>query len=175
MIVIRVQLRPKMKKYTQILFSALFAISLIIACSTNPASEVSDIKKTVVDVEGDEFVSVATLSIEGMSCAQACGATIKKAVDKVDGVISSKVDFDSEKLVDKCVVKFDPHKTNDDELIAAVSGLMDGRYLVKEVQVVNTVKGEERDNDVDTEDEASIDIREFGLPNLFDLLDNLIQ
>lgn len=164
-----------MKKHTQIYFTALFAITLIFACTSNISNEVTDIKKSVIQVEGDEFVSIATLSIEGMSCAQMCGKQIEKAVTKVNGVISTKIDFDSEKLVDKCVVKFDPKKTSDDELIAAVSGLMDGKYQVREIQLVNTIKVDDVEQDVESDDEASIDIRQFGLPNLFDLLDNLIR
>ncbi len=54
-----------------------------------------------------------TLTIEGMSC-QHCVLSVKKAVDKIDGVISSDVAVGSAKIA------YNELKTGRQELIKAV-------------------------------------------------------
>jgi mercuric ion binding protein len=55
-----------------------------------------------------------TLDVKNMSCA-ACPITVKKALMKVPGVESAKVDFDAQ----TAVVTFDPDKTTLEALTKA--------------------------------------------------------
>ena len=163
-----------------------FYIGLIIfffagyACQNENTSIVSndEIIKVYVQEEGVNEGSIAYLHIEGMSCAQACGSSIKNSVSGVAGVSNSEIEFDSEKTIDVCKVTYDADKTNEDELISAVQDLYDGRYQVKKVEVVSFVEGDDTDGvetDQDIDYDASVELREFSLPNLSDIIENLIQ
>lgn len=55
-----------------------------------------------------------TLTIEGMSCRH-CVMRVKKAVDEVDGVLSSAVEIGSAK------VSYDENKTNVDAIKDAIA------------------------------------------------------
>ncbi|AMK79307.1 mercuric ion binding protein [Methylomonas methanica] len=57
-----------------------------------------------------------TLKIENMTCSL-CTVTIKKALQKVDGVQKVAVDYDAK----TAVVTFDSHKTNNATLIKATT------------------------------------------------------
>ena len=58
------------------------------------------------------------MSIKGMHCAS-CALTIEKSLKKVSGVVSTNVNFASE----KAVVEFDSKKTNKEELVNAVKNV----------------------------------------------------
>ncbi len=57
-----------------------------------------------------------TLNIENMTCSM-CTVTIKKALQKVEGVQKVAVDYDAK----TAVVTFDSHKTNSAALIKATT------------------------------------------------------
>jgi mercuric ion binding protein len=61
-------------------------------------------------------LETVTLDVENMSCA-VCPITVKKALDKVPGVTSAKVDFDKK----TASVTFDPDKANPAALTKATS------------------------------------------------------
>ena len=52
-------------------------------------------------------VKTITLDVPGMTC-KFCPITIRKSLEKIDGVVSAKADFDSK----TATVNFDPDKTN---------------------------------------------------------------
>lgn len=56
------------------------------------------------------------LDIPGMTCSF-CPITIRKALQKVDGVIAASADYDSK----TATVRFDPARTNVSELIRATA------------------------------------------------------
>lgn len=58
----------------------------------------------------------ATLEVTNMDCA-ACPITVRKALEKVPGVESAKVDFKTK----RAVVAFDPAKTTSDALTKATA------------------------------------------------------
>jgi mercuric ion binding protein len=61
-------------------------------------------------------LETVTLDVQNMSCA-VCPITVKKALDKVPGVASAKVDFDKK----TASVTFDPDKANPAALTKATS------------------------------------------------------
>ncbi|HED35919.1 MAG TPA: mercury resistance system periplasmic binding protein MerP [Gammaproteobacteria bacterium] len=61
-------------------------------------------------------IKTVTLAVENMTCRM-CPITIRKSLMKIDGVISAHADLDSK----TATVRFDPHKTNIDALIAATT------------------------------------------------------
>lgn len=82
-------------------------------------------KKLLVFVAGTVLVAAsalaagsraATLDVTGMACA-VCPITVRKAIEKVPGVSSVKVDFKTK----RAVVLFDPAKTSLDVLTKATA------------------------------------------------------
>lgn len=59
-----------------------------------------------------------TLDVQNMTCAM-CKITLKKALNKVDGVQAVDVDFDAKTTT----VAFDPHKTSIEAIIKATTNV----------------------------------------------------
>lgn len=71
------------------------------------------------DLPGQSVQSATvTLSIPGMTCAM-CPITIRKALEKVDGVIEAKADYDSR----TATVTYDPAKTTTKTLSEACTNI----------------------------------------------------
>ena len=56
------------------------------------------------------------LSVENMTCG-ACPITVRKALERVPGVVSAKVDYATK----SAIVLFDPHKTSTSALTKATA------------------------------------------------------
>ena len=69
---------------------------------------------------------VQSFTIEKMTCA-ACPITVKKAMQRVNGVIDVDIDFDTK----TAVATFDPTITNADEIAAASTGVGYPATIVK--------------------------------------------
>lgn len=59
---------------------------------------------------------IVTLDVPGMTC-KFCPITIRKALNKVPGVIEAKSDFETK----TATVKYDPAKTNEEALTKATA------------------------------------------------------
>lgn len=64
----------------------------------------------------DAATTTVTLAVENMTCA-ACPITVKKALNKVDGVATTEVNYERK----EAVVSFDDAKTNVETLIKATT------------------------------------------------------
>ena len=167
-----------MKKTFNVFVVAIFA--LLVSCSapdnTDTASASEEIKRTVSEVviTSGTPVTIASLGIEGMSCEKMCGGAIKKALEKTEGVISAKIDFDAENDIDVAIVKYRSTEVGDNELIAVVNDLRNGIYKVRSVNVEKQVKekGEEREED---EDRTAMIPSEVRLPSLMDILSAVLN
>jgi len=147
------------------------------ACQNNTplSAEKVEIKTSYSEIEGDVAKTYASFDIEGMSCSKACGSSITKCVKGVDGVIASEMDFDADRPVDTFEITYDPDKTSETEIAEAIGALYDGKFQVKEVEVVTVVEAEVETNDSAAEEDATIGIREFRLPNISDIFENLLR
>lgn len=58
----------------------------------------------------------AVLDVQNMMCSM-CSITIRKALEKVPGVIDAKVDYDHK----TAIVRYDPDKTNPPALVKATT------------------------------------------------------
>jgi periplasmic mercuric ion binding protein len=56
------------------------------------------------------------LDVQNMTCSM-CSITIRKALEKVPGVIDAKVDYDHK----TAIVRYDPHKANPPALVKATT------------------------------------------------------
>lgn len=76
---------------------ALISIMMIFTIIGTPLSTVAQAAE----------VKTVTLDVQNMTC-KFCPITVRKALEKVDGVASAKADFDSK----TATVTFDPDKTS---------------------------------------------------------------
>ncbi len=118
----------------------LLAITLVIAftfsCKNNDSkpevktveTEVSTAKK---ELDPNAKYAKAEFTVEGMTCAIGCAATIEKKIAKMDGVKSAKVDFDK-KLA---MVEYDVAKVTTSSLEETVKKTGE-TYSVKDMKTV---------------------------------------
>ena len=123
----------------------LFALVLF-SCTGDaptPQVELPGITRVVeeVAISGGDPVTMADLSITGMSCEMMCGGSIKKALAALPGVNSTEIVFNEGDTDDHAVVNYDPAKVSDTELVNAVQALHDGQYKVLAVKVTKQVLG----------------------------------
>ncbi len=177
---------PKIMSLRNFFFPA-FAAVLLLSCSQQPQATadqtaVGGIDRTVkeVSITDGTPVTMADLSIEGMSCEKMCGGSIKKALATLPGVTLTEIKFNEGDVRDHAIVTYDESKVNDAQMIEAIHNLHDGQYKVlaveitKQVQGVNTIHGSKAGN---AEEKG---IRVYApaislLPSLFALLTQIMR
>ncbi len=77
---------------------SLFVIATIFfSCKNETKAEIKTVEvatETVKKLDPNATYAKAEFTINGMTCAMGCAATIEKKIAKMDGVKSAKVDFD---------------------------------------------------------------------------------
>lgn len=170
-------------KTTLYISSVLF---LIVSCQPQSTETVSEEKVTpTINVvqSAETKKTVASLEIEGMGCAMACGSAINKALSDLDGVVATEIDFDADRDSDFAIVEFDESKVSADQMMEAVNTLRKGHYKVSAVTIeqhVPAANGASAVEDPKTGAEATktkgqIDTRSFTLPNILDILNRFIR
>lgn len=111
----------------------LFAITtIIVSCKNDVKPEVKTVETaTVKQLDPNATYAKAEFTIDGMSCAIGCAATIEKKISKMEGVKSSVVDFDR-KLA---MVEYDEAKVNPSLLTETVTRVADV-YKVRDMKTV---------------------------------------
>ena len=103
---------------TKKLFVFFLACSTLIACKNSQEAEVKTIEvaSTQKAEVKPENLAKAEFTIDGMTCAIGCAATIQKNLNKKEGVQSAKVDFDKK----IAMVEYDKTLLNVDDLAMTV-------------------------------------------------------
>ncbi len=117
----------------------LLAIALIVAftvaCKNDAKPEVktveTEVDTTKKELDPNAEYAKAEFTVEGMTCAIGCAATIEKKIAKMDGVKSAKVDFDK-KLA---MVEYDVAKVTTTSLEETVKKTGE-TYSVKDMKTV---------------------------------------
>ncbi len=111
----------------------LLAITAVLAsCKNEMKPEVKTVEiETVNKLYPNATYAKAEFTIDGMTCAVGCAATIQKKIAKMDGVKSSVVDFDKK----IAMVEYDEAKVTPTLLTETVSSVSD-IYLVKDMKTV---------------------------------------
>lgn len=94
------------------------------------------ISRTVAVSETGEKKTTATLAVEGMGCAMACGSKISSTLAALDGVNNPDVNFIGAGEDNSVTVEYDASKVTEHEMINAVNGMKGGHYEVKRVMIV---------------------------------------
>ena len=172
------------------ILSVVSVISLFACCrpaevaTADSAAAAANIERTVIDTEitSGTPVTFADLKIEGMTCEQMCGGSIKKALAALPGIASTKIDFDG-KDGDHAVVTYDPAMVSDEQMIQAIHALHEGQYKVLAVSITKQVKVEgaaaEEENkgaaEVSAEVQAAAATAVAIVPSIFELLSKIAR
>jgi copper chaperone CopZ len=149
-------------------------------------------KEKAAQVEGTseevkkEIVANAetTINIDGMVCEHACVSSVKKNILAMEGVSDIIIDFDKERKVNSCTVKFDDGLVSEEDFVNKINEINDGAYkvvdgeepILKEQKTKK--KNDEENNDVSqfldldgsiNASGSSIGDSFFTFPSLFDL------
>lgn len=168
------------------LAAGLIGIMVFAACSGNQTPDKSSeatkgqvtVEKTVIPAANGEEKYVATLQIDGMGCAMACGSKISGTLAGLDGVNHTDIDFIGAGEANTAIVSFDASVVTESEMIRAVNEMKGGHYEVKHVQVVHytgTPQGSKTQKQEADEEKVSIlsPKLEYTLPNIFSVFSRL--
>jgi len=170
-----------MKTKLGLLVATLFLFS---GCLTENQSVTESTFETVVRVTESSGVpkTLANIGIEGMACERACGGSIKKALLNMDGIITAEIKFDEDEAVDFAVVEFDESKISSEEMVKAVTALHKGQFTVKSVAIEKQVKKLTETSEQNKSGEkipgssiSKIDYNGIAIPNILDILNNLLR
>jgi copper chaperone CopZ len=157
---------------------------LLAACTGSQEADVSGVPavprtEQEVAIASGTPVTLADLSITGMTCEMMCGGAIKSALAKLPGVTGTEIRFTTDASENHAVVTYDPAVVKDGELVKAVQALHDGQYKVSAVQVTRQVLrtggAEQAPAEAADEDGVNAALPVLQLPSLFGLLARLVQ
>lgn len=129
-------------------------VTFAFSCKNDAKAEVKTVEHTntneaVAKLDPNATYAKAEFTIEGMTCAIGCAATIEKRIAKMEGVKSSKVDFDK-KLA---MVEYDVAKVTTASLEETVKKTGD-TYSVKDMKTVEEFGTEENSTEEKKTDKA---------------------
>lgn len=165
--------------------AVLFTSALFWACGTSsgPSTDavVDGVQRTEkeVTITSGEPVTMADLSIEGMSCEMMCGGSIKKALAGL-GVTNTEIKMNESEGPDHAIVTYDAAKVSDAQMIEAIQELYDGQYKVVAVTVTKEVKGASASNTGDEErkGEGAVSVsipKQVVVPSIVALLTRILR
>lgn len=173
-------------------FQFSLAALLLVACSgsdpdgvagtSGAASDSGAIERVVkeVVVSSGTPVTLADLSIEGMSCEMMCGGSIRKALAKLPGVDSTMIVFNEGDELDHAVVTYNEAEVSDAQLVEAIHALYDGQYTVRGITITRQVKGQAGTGAVEVQaaDEGKVSVYAPAavlLPNVITLISRVLN
>ena len=121
-----------MKAFKNIIVCAVLALFLL-NCKNDAKPEIKTVSiETAKAIDPNATYAKAEFTVEGMTCAIGCAATIEKKIAKMEGVTYAKVDFDK-KLA---MVEYNETLVNPDLLEKTVTGVADA-YKVTNMKTVD--------------------------------------
>jgi len=164
-----------------IIFVSLVS-SLFVACSSEPnvvhLRTVKGHKTGAVKVNANRML---TVEIEGMSCEMACGGSIRTNLKATGAVDRVQFDFEEGRKIQTAFISYDSNKISDSEMLKLIQTINEKqftthKYSSEEISDTNEESTSENNN---AEESSSVDVSEVApsieLPNLFDLLKNLVR
>lgn len=115
------------------ILNLLIIVTIIFSCKNEVKPEVKTVEnETLKELDLNATYAKAEFTIDGMTCAIGCAATIEKKIANMEGVKSSKVDFDK-KLA---MVEYDEAKVTPTLLTETVASVAD-IYKVSHMKTVD--------------------------------------
>jgi mercuric ion binding protein len=137
---------------------------ILFACSFD-SKEVTEVIKTEVLANTE-----TKFGLEGMTCAHGCAARIEEKLNKMDGVASAKVDFETK----EAWVSFDNNITNNVNFKEMIEALNDNQYKVVKEPSNTSVNEEYSESISETTEIGNVLNLDFELPNILDFFTNII-
>lgn len=169
---------------SRILSTALVAGLLLLGCGrSTPVADavVPGVERIVneVTITTGEPVTMADLSIEGMSCEMMCGGSIKKALAAL-GVNATEIRMSEVEGPDHAIVTYDESKVSDAQMVAAIQELYDGQYKVLAITITKEVKGAAASNSEAGEEAENKGVsvaipEEVVLPSILAILSRILS
>jgi copper chaperone CopZ len=92
---------------------------------------------TVSSMDSEVIKSVAKIYVTGMTCKAGCGGKIEKELQALNGVKGTETLFEENRAENIVSVEFDPALMDTKSLEGCVEKIMDGKYLVSKIEVIN--------------------------------------
>ncbi len=162
----------------------LTTVVLAVSCGQGPVPVAADVQvphtTKEVAIASGEPVTMADLSITGMTCEMMCGGAIKDALAKLKGVDHTDIAFTAEEgKASHAVVTYDPAQVSDAEMVKTVQALHEGQYKVLAVditkQVVRTGEAKGPEETGETGKVNASALGEVVIPSILALLTRLVQ
>ena len=83
-----------------------------------------------------------TIQIDGMICEHACVSSVKKNILAMEGVTGIEVDFEKDRKVNSCTVKFDDQMLSEADFVNKINEINDGAYKVVQGSNKSIIKEE---------------------------------
>jgi copper chaperone CopZ len=156
--------------------------ALFISCSSEPnvvhLRTVKGQKKEVVKVQANRML---TVEIEGMSCEMACGGSIRTNLKATGAVDRVQFDFVDGRTIQKAFISYDDTQISDEEMVKLIETINDKQFTTHKhsSEEMSKTGSESSSNETSSDETSKVDVSEVSpsieLPNLFDLLKNLVQ
>lgn len=166
-------------------FLAIFSFAIIIGCTQSDKAEESQPDEVLgVSIEHVELPAVdgvekyvATLAIDGMGCAMACGSKISGTLAGLEGISKTDINFIGAGETNSAIVEFDTSQIDEEEMIEAVNNMTGGHYEVKKVVVVHYKPAASDAVDEEPKDAEKVSMSKpsfsYTLPNIFGVFSRL--
>tara|TARA_B110000285_G_scaffold230880_1_gene298308 strand:+ start:750 stop:1238 length:489 start_codon:yes stop_codon:yes gene_type:complete len=154
-----------------IIFTALFSCQSNID-STTDVSQSEHVESQEITVVPNKILA---MEVSGMSCAMACGGTIRKGLKATNGVSAVQFDFEMGRETNIANISFDKEVISVEEMSALVSKLNKGQFTVGAVSTsdlsLNTSNSKESGEE---EVQVEMTVSNFKIPNLLDLFSGIL-
>ena len=120
-------------------------LAFVTACKNEAKPELKTVDTETTEVkelDPNATYAKAEFTVEGMTCAMGCAATIEKKIAKMEGVKMAKVDFEKE----IAMVEYDVEKVNPDMLVETVKKTGEA-YSVKDMKNVEEFGADQKPAD----------------------------
>ena len=156
--------------------------TLLFSCSSEPEvvhlRTVKGQEKETIKVNANRML---TVEIEGMSCEMACGGSIRTNLKATGAVDRVQFDFEDGREIQTAFISYDSKKISDDQMLKLIQTINEKQFTTHKHSSEALASSEEATgSDKGGSNETSkVDVSEvtpsIELPNLFDLLKNLVQ
>lgn len=154
-----------------------FATIVLFSCQSTVDSSKEVSQSDVIELNEVAVVpnQVLAMEVSGMSCAMACGGSIRKGLKAMNGVSSVQIDFEMGRESNTVNISFDKDVISVEEMSALVADLNDRQFIVGNVSAsdlsLNTSNKKESGEEAT---QIEISTTSFKMPNLLDLFSSLL-
>lgn len=161
-------------------FCALTAI--VFSCSSEPKvvhlRTVKGQKNELAQVNANKMLSV---EIEGMSCEMACGGSIRMNLKATGAVDRVKFDFVDGRKIQTAFISYDDSKISERQMLKLIESINEKQFRTHKhtTEEISSSSDHHPSTKGSEEESSKIDVSDMSpsieLPNLFDLLRNLVR